>query len=151
MCSSHLRGGKALTAEQKIRELKKLLLKTKHIEKLKKKKCIKPNDLIRKATFNLNNKKFEKYGYSSEQIEEQSLNPKKGKEFQEIYDFHHLIKVKEDRDRRERFDIKSDKRRKKLRDPLEIGEKVLVLAKHLRKKNAPGKVYKTTTEHKTFF
>ena len=37
MCSSHLRGGKALTAEQKIRELKKLLLKSKHIEKLKKK------------------------------------------------------------------------------------------------------------------
>ena len=139
MCSSHLRGGKALTAEQKIRELKKLLLKSKHIEKLKKKKCIKPNDLIRKATFNLNNKKFEKYGYSSEQIEEQSLNPKKGKEFQEIYDFHHLIKVKEDRDRRERFDIKSDKRRKKLRDPLEIGEKVLVLAKHLRKKKCSRK------------
>ena len=44
------------------------------------------------------------------------------------------MKVKEDRGRRERFDSKIDRGKKRLRDPLEIGEKVLVLAKRLRKK-----------------
>ena len=41
--------------------------------------------------------------------------------------------------------------KKQLRDPLEIGEKVLVLAERLRKKDAPGRLYKSTTENKSFF
>ena len=45
--STNLRGGKAFAAEQKIRELKKLFLRSKRIQKLSK-KCIKPNDLIKK-------------------------------------------------------------------------------------------------------
>ena len=56
--------------------------------------------------FNLNNTKSAKYGYLPEQIEEQTLNPETGKYFQEVYDFHCLIKVKENRDRTERFDAK---------------------------------------------
>ena len=32
-----------------------------------------------------------------------------------------------------------------------IGEKVLVLAKRLRKKDAPGNLYKSTTENISFF
>ena len=60
----------------------------------------KPDELI---TFNLNNTRSEKYGYVSEQIEEQAHNPNTGKYFQEVYDFHRLIKVKEDRGRWERF------------------------------------------------
>ena len=95
--STHLRGGKALVAEQKICELKKLLLRSKQIEKFKV-KHIKPNELVKKATFNLNNTRSVKYGYSPEQIEEQVLDPKTGKYFQEIYDFYRLIKVKENRD-----------------------------------------------------
>ena len=47
MYSIHLRGGKAFAAEQKIRELKKLLLRGKCIEKYKG-KHIKPNELIKK-------------------------------------------------------------------------------------------------------
>ena len=38
-----------------------------------------------------------------------------------------------------------------MRDPLEIDEKVIVLAEHLRKKHVPGRLYKNTTENKTFF
>ena len=38
-----------------------------------------------------------------------------------------------------------------MRDPLEIGEKVLVLAECLRKKDTPGRLYKSTTENKSFF
>ena len=41
--------------------------------------------------------------------------------------------------------------KKQLRDPLEIGEKVLVLAERLRKKDAPGRLYKSTKENKSFF
>ena len=37
MCSTNLRGGKAFVAEQKIRELKKLLLRSKRIKKLARK------------------------------------------------------------------------------------------------------------------
>ena len=37
-----------------------------------------------------------------------------------------------------------------MRDPLEIGEKVLVLAECLRKKDTPGRLYKSTTENKSF-
>ena len=60
MYSTHLRGGKAFAAEQKICELKKLLLRSKCIEKFKG-KCIKPKELIKEATFNLNNARSAKY------------------------------------------------------------------------------------------
>ena len=45
MCSTNLRGGKAFAAEQNICELKKLLLRSKRIQKFFK-KHVKPNDLI---------------------------------------------------------------------------------------------------------
>ena len=60
-------------------------------------KRIKPNDLIKKATFNLNNVKSVKYGFSPEQIEEKLLNKETVKEFTKIQDFHRLIKVKENK------------------------------------------------------
>ena len=137
MYSSHLRGGKAFAAEQKIRD-RKLLLRRKHIEKFKG-KHIKPNELIKKATFNLNNTRSVKYGHSPEQIEELALNPETEKYFQEVYDFHCLIKVKEERDRRERFDAKVDKHKKRLWDPLEIGKMTLL------------EDCINTTENKSFF
>ena len=61
------------------------------------------------------------------------------------------MKVKENRDQTERFDMKVDRRKKRLRDPLEIGEKVLVLAERLRKKVTTGRLYKSTKENKSFF
>ena len=36
----------------------------------------KPNELIRKATFNLNNIKFLKYGFAPQEIENKSPNKK---------------------------------------------------------------------------
>ena len=85
-----------------------------------------------------------------EQIEEQALNPNTGKYFSAAYDFHPEIKVKEDRDRSEKFDSKIDRHKKQLGDDLEIGEKVLLLAERLRKRDAPGRLYKSTTENKSF-
>ena len=75
MYSTKLRGGKALAAEQKIHELKKLFLKGKHMKKFKHKR-VKPNELIRKGTFNLNNIKSFKYGFAPQEIENKSLNKK---------------------------------------------------------------------------
>ena len=92
MYSTNLRCGKAFAAEQKIRELKKTLLRSKRMEKFKEKR-IKPNELIRKATFNSNNTRSAKYGYSPQQLQEQALEPKTGKYFQEVFDFDRLIKV----------------------------------------------------------
>ena len=40
MFSSRIRGGKAFAAEQKIRELKKIIFKTKNVYKMSKKKLI---------------------------------------------------------------------------------------------------------------
>ena len=86
MYSSHFRGGKSFAAEQKNCELKKLLLRSKRTEKFMG-KGIKPKELIRKSTFNLNNTRSAKYGYSPEQIEEQALNPKTKNTFKKFMIF----------------------------------------------------------------
>ena len=75
---------------------------------------------------------------------------KQEKEFTEICDFHKLVKVKENKDRIQRHDLKKDSRKKRLRNPLEIGEKDIVLPECLKKKDAPGEFYKSSTENKTF-
>ena len=127
MYNTNLRCGKAFAAEQKIRELKKTLLRSKRMKKFKGKR-IKSNELIRKATFNLNNTRS---GYSPQQIEEQALDPKMRKYFQEVLIIvliKVLIKVKENRDQLERFDAKVDRRNKRLKEHLDIDEKVFILA-----------------------
>ena len=45
---------------------------------------------------------------------------------------------------------KTIKKKRKLRDPLDIGEKALVIAEWLKKKDAPCNLYKGTTENKPF-
>ena len=93
MYSTNLRGGKVFAAEQKICELKKLLLRSKCVQKSFSKR-IKPNESMKKASFNLNNTKSAKYGFSREQIEEKSLNPERGQQFKETYDFSRLWRKK---------------------------------------------------------
>ena len=63
MFSTKTRGGQAFATEQKIRELKKILLKSKRIEKRLGKR-FKSNELIKKATNNLNKTRSSKYGFS---------------------------------------------------------------------------------------
>ena len=102
MHSTNLRGGKAFAAEQKIHELKKLLLRSKCIKKSLGKR-VKPKDLIQKATFNLNNTRSAKYGFSPEQMEGKSFDPKEGQQFRETYDFSRLWRIKEAQGRSERY------------------------------------------------
>ena len=132
MYSTNLGGGKAFAAEHKIRELKKFLLRRKVIKKLARKR-VKPNQLIKKATYNSNNTRSSKYGFSPDQIEKKSLDPKKGQNFRETYDFSRLWRTKEAQGRADRYVKKLDSRKKRrLRDPLDIGEQMLVLAEKLK-------------------
>ena len=151
MYSTNLRSGKAFAAEQKICEWKKLFLRSKRIKKSLGKR-VKRNELIKKVTFNLNNTHSVKHSFSPEQIEEKCLDPEKGQKFRETYDFSKLCRIKEAQGRSERCAKNLDARKKRrLRDPLDIGEKVLVSSERLKKKDAPGRVYKSTTENRTFF
>ena len=75
-----------------------------------------------------------KYELAPQAIEKRSLNPNDGKYFQEIYDFMRLKKIGNNQTRNYRYNEKIDKRKRKLRSPLNIDEKVLVLAKRLKKK-----------------
>ena len=77
--------------------------------------------LIRLAVKNMSNIRSQKYGYAPDAIEEKALESKR---FWEIYDFYRLVKVKQHAERYECADIKKDKvLRRKLREPLKIGEK----------------------------
>ena len=97
----------------------------------------------------MNNTKSIKYGFEPEVIERQSLTDEN---FKERYDFHRLKQITKAFERYKRHDLTVDfKRKKKLRDPLTIGERVLILASRLKKKDAPGVLYKSTTENKPFF
>ena len=137
MFSTKIRGGKAFIAEQKIRELKKILLKSKRLHKTTSTERFDPKKTIARTVNNLNRTISEKYGISPEEVEKKSIE---SKIFKEVYDFHRLKKVNKDAERYERYDISYDKKtRKKLRDPLEIGEKVLVLAERIRKKRRAWK------------
>ena len=55
--------------------------------------------------------------------------------FIKLYNFQRLFKVKDNKDRLVRFEERKDNRKKrKLRDLLDIGEKVLVIAERLKRK-----------------
>ena len=148
MFSSKNRGGKAYAAEQKIREFKKILFRIKTTYKRLKKR-LNSAKLIKKAVQNMNNVKSSKYGFEPEYIERESL---KDESFKERFDFHRLTQVTKDFKRYKRHDIRFDlKRKKRLREPLVIGKRVLILSSRLKKKDAPGVLYKSTTENRPFF
>ena len=148
MFSTRLRGGKAFAAEQKIRELKKVIFKTKKAYNLKKKK-INSKKIIEQSVKNLNKTNSEKYGLPPEVIEKKTLE---NDVFKEVYDFYRLVKVSKDANRYERYNEQIDRKQKrKLREPLNIDEKVLVLAERIKKKDAPKFLFKSTTENIPFF
>ena len=134
---------------RKLESFKKILLKSKRLGKDRGKR-IKPNNLIKKAAQNMNETISTKYQLAPETIEKRSLNPNDGKYFQEIYDFMRLQKIETNQTRNDRFNQKFDKRKKKLRSPLNLEEKVLVLAERLRKKDATGNLYKASTYNISF-
>ena len=149
MFHTKVRGGKAFAAEQKIGQFKKLLLKGKRLEKEGRKR-LKPLQLISNVTKNMNNTISTKYGMTPESIEQKSL-ANDGDYFTEVYDFLRVRKIGTQQARNMKYDLKKDRRKKQLRSPLNIGEKVLILAERIKKKDAPGFLFKASTENRPFF
>ena len=82
--------------------------------------------VIRNAVQNMNYTNSQKYELAPNAIEKKSLEKE---DFPEIYDFHRMVKVSKSAERYNRNDVRFDKKsRKKLRSPLTVGKKVLVLA-----------------------
>ena len=109
MYHTELCGGKAFAAEQKIREFKKILLRSKRFEK---KKRIRPNQLIKNAAENMNNVIPLKYGLAPEKIEERNLDPNNGKYFKQDYDFVRLRKIQNNQLRNDKYNKKIDRRKR---------------------------------------
>ena len=80
-----------------------------------------------------------KYQLAPETIEKRSLNPNDGKYFQEVYDFIRIKKIENNQMRNDKYDQNIDRRKRTLRDPLNLDEKVLVLAERLKKKKCSTK------------
>ena len=148
MFSSKIRGGKAFAAEQKIREFKKILFRIKKTYKRMNKR-LNSTKLIKKTVQNMNNTKSIKYDLEPEVIEKRSLTDDN---FREQYDFYRLYRVTQAFKRYKKHDVNVDiRKRKKLREPLHVSDRVLILASRLKKKDAPGVLYKSTTENKPYF
>ena len=150
MFHSKVRGGKAFAAEQKIREFKKLLLKSKRFIKRKGER-LRPLQVIKKAVENMNETISTKYGVSPESVEKNTVDLEDGEFNREMYDFQRIKKVDNNNYRTRKYETKKDKRRRKLRNPLYLDEKVLVLAERLKKKDAPSKFFKASTDNIPFF
>ena len=134
MFSTKTRSGKAFAAEQKIREFKKIF-KSKCLHKSTKTSRLNSKKLTKNAVENMNKTNSQKYDLAPDTIEKKSLE---NENFREVYDFHRMVKVSKNAERHKCDDIKFDKKSgKKLRSPLIVGEKVLVLAERLKKKDAP--------------
>ena len=122
MFSTSLRGGKAFAAEQKIRELKtKLNISKLNVQKLK----ISPKKIIEISTENMNIQPSKKYGFSPKEVESRAI---KSERFRTIYNMHRIEKTDKLNMRMDRYDRKKySKKRKKLREYLNIGERVFWL------------------------
>ena len=92
-----------------------------------------------------------KYQLVPETTEKRSLNSNGGKYFQEIYGFMRIKKIENNQMRNAKYDQKSDRRKRTLKSPLNLDEKVLVLAERLKKKDAPGNLYKASTDNIPLF
>ena len=73
MFSSRVPGGKVYAAEQKIREFKKLLFKSKHELKATSNKRFDSTKVICLAVKNMSNIRSQKYGYAFDVIDEKAL------------------------------------------------------------------------------
>ena len=92
-----------------------------------------------------------KYGFAPETIEKIILDQKDGSYFNEIYDFVRLRKIEKNKIRNAKHNQKINRRKRTLRSPLNLSEKVFVLAERLKKKDASSKLFKALTENMPFF
>ena len=92
-----------------------------------------------------------KYGISPENVEKNTLDLEDGEFNREMYDFLRIKKVDNNNYRNKKYEAKKDKRQKKLHNPLYLDEKIRVSAERLKKKDAPSKFFKASTDNIPFF
>ena len=144
MFATSVRGGKAFAAEQKIRKVKTRILKL-NAQKLK----MTHTKIVLGSAENINNVQREKYGLTPKEIEKKSISNER---FRAIFNIHWIERTKLVHDRLNRYNKKKyDRKKKKLRENLNINKKVLVLAERIRKKSAPGKFYKQSVQNISYF
>ena len=142
MFTSSVRGRKTFAVEQKIRELKTRIAKT---EKLK----ITSTKIIQNSALNMNTMESENYRLSSEDIEQQSIASER---FKTIFNMHRIDKTMKLHERLDRYDRRRyTSKRRRLREDLMIGEKVLILAERIKKKDASGRFYKQSVQNISYF
>ena len=142
MFITSLRGEKAFTAEQKIRDLKSRVSN-------KTKAKIPAVTIVKQSAENMNNVKSKKYGIRPNDVEEISLS---SENFRVLYNFKRIERLKNVSERLDKYGQKKyDVKKKKLCENLAVVEKVLVLPKRIKKKSAPGKFYKQTVQNIPFF
>ena len=90
-----------------------------------------------------------KYGIAPNVVESKSQKDEKCKT---LFNMHRLERSAKLHNRLDRYDDMIYKRkRKKLREKLNVGERVYVLAERIKKKSAPGKFYKETVQSISYF
>ena len=110
---------------------------------------ITPTKIVQNSALNMNLMKSIKYGLSPEEIASQSY---KSERFRILFNMHRIEKTQKLHARLHRYNRKRYMaKRKKLREDLMIGEKVLVLAERIKKKNAPSRFYKQSVQNISYF
>ena len=139
MFTTSLGGGKAFAAEQKIRELRSRISKLRAISDNQKAKILAVT-IIKQSAENMKNVKREKYGISSNGIEEKSLSSQR---FRTLFNFERIKRSKNISDRIDKYDRKKyAAEKKKLCNNLGVGEKVLVLAERKKKQHLRNFIHK---------
>ena len=97
----------------------------------------------------MNSVQSEKYELSPEEIEKKTLSSGR---FRTVFNMHRIDKTNLLHERLDKYDKKKySAKRRKLKENLSTGEKVLVLAERIKRKPAPGKFYKQSVQKITYF
>ena len=97
----------------------------------------------------MNIKPSVKYGISPENIESKSLSSER---IRTLFNMHRIEKTSKLNDRLDKYDKKVyQRKRKKLREQLNVGERVYILAERIKKKSAPEKFYKQSVQNISYF
>ena len=97
----------------------------------------------------MNIKPSRKYGISPDTVENKALSSER---FRTLFNMHRIDRTSKLSARMDRFDRRKDRRKKKkLRENLDVGEKVYILAERIKKKSAPGKFYKQSVQNISYF
>ena len=148
MFMSRTNRGHAFATEQKIREIKKLLVKLRRNFSSKK---VNNYKLVKLAVENLNKKPTVKYAPAiPKKVQElTTTNKDVNKENRNMYNAFRLDKVTKAIKRYNQSDLKWNK--KINYQPINVGDRVLVAAYRLLKSSDPGVLDKKTTDKKSYY